>query len=432
MKLSFSKNSYHARRTELMRELSDRYPGSGNLYALIPGGFEESRSTFRQQSALWYLTGVTEPGAVALISEHATTIFIPNTPARATWVEKPLSATPEAARALGVTAVRHLGEPIRGYALRELWKSHECSELISFIKTAIADGARFATFAPDSGTHREELFVERLMREIPEFTNSLVSLIPALARVRRTKSSDELSRMREAIELTLVAHHAAAQSIAPGVRESEIVAGIEFIFAESAARPAFPSIVASGDATTILHYTSHTRTLKAGGLVVVDIGAEIDGYAADISRTYPVSGKFSARQKDVYNAVLFAQEKVIRAAKPGMWINNTEKPDQSLHHTALAALKERGYANYFSHSIGHFLGMDVHDLGDYERPLAAGDVITVEPGIYIPQEELGVRIEDDILITLNGSESLSDELVKTVHEIEELMADRDEAYDEEA
>lgn len=415
-----------------MKELAALYPDRSPLYVLIPGGFEESRVPFRQHSSLWYLTGVTEPGSVALISEQATTIFVPNAPARATWVESPLSATPESAHALGVAAVRNLGEPIRGYAQSALWSADECRELIGFIRTALADGARFATVVPTNGKYPEELFVDRLMREIPELAARTVSVMPALARIRQKKSPDELSRMGEAIELTMIAHHAAAQSIAPGVRESEIVAGIEFIFAESAARTAFPSIVASGEASTILHYTSHTRTLKAGGLVVVDIGAEVDGYAADISRTYPVSGKFTARQKEIYNAVLHTQERVIRAAKPGMWLNNKEKPDQSLHHIALATLKERGYADYFSHSIGHFLGMDVHDVGDYERPLAAGDVITVEPGIYIPKEQIGVRIEDDILITPTGAESLSDELVKTTQEIESLMADRDEAYDEEA
>lgn len=432
MKLSFSKNTYQARRNALIKEVAALYPGSSPLYVLIPGGFEDSRIPFRQQSSLWYLTGVTEPGSVAILSEQATTVFIPNAPNRATWVESPLTATAESAHALGVAAVRNLGDPLRGYTLSQLWNAAECRELLTFIRTALADGARFATIIPTNGKFPEELFIERLMREIPELQERALSVLPALAHIRQKKSPDELSRIGEAIELTMVAHHAAAQSIAPGVREAEIVAGIEFIFAESAARTAFPSIVASGEASTILHYTSHTRTLTAGGLVVVDIGAEVDGYAADISRTYPVSGRFTPRQKEVYNAVLHTQERVIRAAKPGMWLNNKEKPDHSLHHIALATLKERGYADYFSHSIGHFLGLDVHDIGDYERPLAAGDVITVEPGIYIPKEQLGIRIEDDILITQTGSESLSDELVKSVQEIEALMADRDEEYDEEA
>lgn len=431
MNRSFSSHTYQARRATLRNVLMESHSSKNPLYILIPGGFEESRIPFRQQSALWYLTGVTEPGSVAIIGADATTIFVPNAPSRATWVEDPLAATPEAAHKLGVAAVRNLGSPIRGYALSQLWNDQECSELIAFLNSAIAEGAEIATFVPSHGKFSEELFVERLVRFIPDLGERLISIVPALSKVRRTKSSDELARMREAIELTMIAHTAAAQSIAVGVRESEIVAGIEFIFAESGMRPAFPSIVASGEASTILHYMSHTRTLKPGGLVVVDIGAEVDGYAADISRTYPVSGKFTARQKEVYNTVLATQEHVIRAARPGLWLNNKDKPEQSLHHIALAFLKARGYDQYFFHGIGHFLGLDVHDVGDYERPLAPGDVITVEPGIYIARESIGVRIEDDVLITKNGSECLSEELPRTTDDIESLMADRDEEFDTE-
>ena len=156
--------------------------------------------------------------------------------------------------------------------------------------------------------------------------------------------------------------------------------------------------------------------------MVVDVGAEYDYYCADLTRTYPVSGSFTKRQKELYNLVLDTQEYVAKLAKPGMWLSNKEKPEKSLHHLAKKFLDDRGgYGKYFVHGIGHFLGMDVHDVGDIKEPLQDGDVFTLEPGIYIPEENIGIRIEDNYWIAKDGAVCLSESLPKKPDEIEAMM-----------
>lgn len=171
--------------------------------------------------------------------------------------------------------------------------------------------------------------------------------------------------------------------------------------------------------------------LKNGQLIVVDIGAEIDHYCADLTRTYPVGGTFTKRQKELYTIVLECQELVASKAKPGMWLSNKEKPEQSLHHIAKKFLDERGYGKYFIHGIGHFLGIDVHDVGDVREPLRDGDVFTIEPGIYIPEENIGIRIEDNYWMVKDGVVCLSESLPKKPEDIEALMLADNESEEEE-
>jgi Xaa-Pro aminopeptidase len=211
------------------------------------------------------------------------------------------------------------------------------------------------------------------------------------------------------------------QAMKDGVLEAEVQASLEYMMIASHARPSFPSIVASGKNGTVLHYNQNSGTVKNGDLVVVDIGAELDNYCADLTRTYPVSGTFTKRQKELYNIVLDTQEHIASLAKPGMWLKNKDKVDKSLHHLAVKFLAQRGYDKYFPHGIGHFLGLDVHDVGDYNVPLHEGDVITIEPGIYIAAENIGIRIEDNYWITKDGAICLSERLPKDADDIERLM-----------
>jgi Xaa-Pro aminopeptidase len=154
---------------------------------------------------------------------------------------------------------------------------------------------------------------------------------------------------------------------------------------------------------------------------VIDIGAEYAYYAADITRTYPASGTFSERQREIYQMVLDAQEFVAAHAKPGYWLKNAAYPEQSLHHMAVQFFKEHGLDKYFMHGIGHYLGLDVHDVGSYQEPLKPGDLFTIEPGLYIRNEGIGVRIEDNYLMTGDGVRCLSAHIPKTVTDIERLM-----------
>ena len=173
-----------------------------------------------------------------------------------------------------------------------------------------------------------------------------------------------------------------------------------------------------------MHCTDSNNVLQAGELVIVDIGAEVDYYCADLTRTYPVSGKFSKRQRELYNAVLETQAYIEDLAKPGMFLKNNKEQDKSLHHLAKKFLEPKGLDKYFVHGIGHFLGLDVHDVGDRSRPLQNGDMFTIEPGVYIPEEGIGIRIEDNYFMAKDQVMCLSEELPKDPDSIERMMQEK--------
>ena len=235
-----------------------------------------------------------------------------------------------------------------------------------------------------------------------------------IAYLRQTKSPTEIALLEKAVQITLKAHQAAARTIAPGAMEYEVQAALEYEFTRNGAeRPGYPSIVGSGLFSTILHYNVNTRRMQAGDVVVVDVGAEYSGYSADVTRTYPVSGKYSPRQREIYQIVLDAQKAAIAKVKPGARISD-------LHNAAMSHIRSKGYEKYFIHGTSHHIGLEVHDVGDTSRPFEPNMVITVEPGIYIPEEQLGIRIEDDVVVTTNGHRVLSN-FPQEISEIESLF-----------
>jgi Xaa-Pro aminopeptidase len=237
-----------------------------------------------------------------------------------------------------------------------------------------------------------------------------------LARMREVKEPAELALMRKAIAYTAAGHAAALKAIRPGATEFEVKDALEAGFRKAGARHvAYDSIVGSGSNSTFLHYPKDDRMMKAGELLLIDAAAEAEYYAADITRTYPVSGKYTAEQRNLYDIVLRAQTAGIASARAGVRVADIEA-------AARKVIEDAGYGDYFIHGCCHFVGLEVHDAGDYDAPLPAGAVITVEPGIYVPQRALGVRIEDEILITATGSELLSGSIPRDPGEIERLMA----------
>ena len=251
------------------------------------------------------------------------------------------------------------------------------------------------------------------------------NLHPHLGALRLVKDADELVRLRRAIDITTEAHREAAKALEPGMWEYELEALIEYTFRRRGAeRVGFPSIVGSGINSTILHYDESRRKMEAGDVVVVDIGAEFGYYTADVTRTYPVSGKFSARQRALYDLVLGAQNAAIQAVRPGVTVAQLEATARRYMAANSGDLcGGRGCERYFVHGLSHWLGMDVHDVGSYQTPLRAGMVLTIEPGIYIPDEAIGIRIEDDILVTETGHELLSTGAPRTADDVERLMAE---------
>ncbi|HHQ48794.1 MAG TPA: M24 family metallopeptidase, partial [Acidobacteria bacterium] len=243
------------------------------------------------------------------------------------------------------------------------------------------------------------------------------------AELRLRKDEGEITLMQKAVAATMAGQRAAARRIAPGVPERAVEGVVFQAFAEAGAEGlAFPSIIGSGFASTVLHYDQNAGTCQDGDLVVVDIGARYGYYCGDLTRTYPVNGTFSERQRAVYELVLAAHDAVAEAIRPGTTLGELRDiAHDVIERSDLRDADGNTLGRYFIHGIGHFLGLDAHDAGGEAPTLEPGMVITNEPGIYIPQESLGVRIEDDYLVTSAGTECLSAALPTSVEAIETMM-----------
>lgn len=245
---------------------------------------------------------------------------------------------------------------------------------------------------------------------------------PMVAKLREVKSNYEIEQIKKAIQITGDGIKRVAKLCSSEMFEYELQAAIEYeMLKQGAAGPGFSSIIGSGSNSLILHYDKNKRQMKAGDVVVMDVGAEYNGYTADITRTLPVSGKFTKAQKEIYNVVLEAQKEVIKIIQPGVSL-------QDLSKKAKEVITNAGYGKYIKHGVSHHLGLDVHDIWASDT-LKAGMVITVEPGIYIPEDAteltaeyrgFGIRIEDDVLVTENGSVVLSAGIPKEIDEIEKF------------
>jgi len=400
---------YKARRKKLLQALHKQYPSVEKGIIVLFATFEDPKYPFYQESSFYYLTGITEPGAVFCIYfDGKETLFLPAYGRnRKQWVIQESFEGNE-------FDIQPLGHPCTSYFMKPFFYVEEYENLIKLLGEYLGSQGMFFSLLDQSNDnyffpiHRfEKLFA--CMNIIAE---QIEDISPIVSTMRRRKDKNELSLMSAAIEITSKAHRHIAQIIKPGIYEYEIQAEIERVFTNNQAGIAFPSIVASGKNSTILHYMACDQKLEKGDLLVVDIGAQIGHYCADLTRTYAVSGWMTPRQIEVYKLVLELQEYIALEAKPGMFLFNPLESERSLHHLAEHYLKKIKYDQYFVHGIGHFLGLDVHDVGDMGVPLVVGDVFTIEPGIYIPQERLGVRIEDDFVVTAYGCRCLSDKLDK--------------------
>ena len=250
----------------------------------------------------------------------------------------------------------------------------------------------------------------------------------AIETLRMTKSPGEIAFLKKAIDLTLDSHLAAMKMMRPGLMEYQVAAKMVEIHAMGGSEAeGYAPIVGAGPNSTALHYDKLDRKIADGDIVVLDVGAQFSGYSADITRTIPANGKFTPRQREIYDIVLGAQNAVFAALKPGM--NFCKTGDNSIYKISYDYINSHGkdlhgkkLGQYYIHGLGHDIGLDVHDPGEYCKPLTPGMVVTIEPGIYIPEENLGVRIEDDVLITDTGFEFLSQRLPRDPAEIEKIMA----------
>lgn len=416
---------FKARRKELLARITELHPDRKNGLIMLIAGFESDRMRFWQESSFFYYTGIVEPGTVLTIDMKGhTTLYIPNCgDVRSQWVYSPIHLTQDNAKNLGIDVVTVLGDRCAGYQLFPFFKQENYGIILKKLQELVQQKGTLFTLYPDNehAYVEQRLIIQRLQTLMPHLSQHIFDISSLVAMMRRRKDRFEIDRINKAIEITELAQEAAAQAIEEGILECEIQASLEYMMLGSASRPAFPSIVATGKNATILHYNQNEGSLKNGELVVIDIGAMYDGYCADITRTYPVSGKFSKRQRELYDIVLETQQYIADKAMPGMYLNNAEYPDKSLNHLARAHLKKAGYEQYFIHGIGHYLGLDVHDVGSVKDPLQEHDVFTIEPGIYIPQEGIGIRIEDDYWMARKGAICLSEALPKEAGDIEQLV-----------
>jgi Xaa-Pro aminopeptidase len=379
----------------------------GTGVAVIPSTAPSGRPGMggRPSSDFAYLTGLALPGSWLVIAARdgaptATVLFVQPPSAR------PAEAAP--ARAVtGIPDVRCLaGAP---------------DEIEARLR-------RSDVAAPDG-----RLYISTSVRGVPD--SAVIAVVdtsglpvaavgPLMAELRPSKDPDELARLRRASAITAEGVVAAMEAVRPGMREDSLQAVLERAFrSRSASGTSFPSIVASGANALELHYSRNDSTMDAGELVLVDVGAEYAGYAGDVTRTFPVSGRFTDRQRSLYDLVLETQRAAIDAVRPGVTIEELNRIAREAMAAASGTLcGERGCEAYFIHGLSHHLGLDVHDPGIPGRPLEPGMVITIEPGIYLPDEGIGIRIEDDVLVTPEGHEILSSAAPKAAEAVEDRIA----------
>lgn len=377
----------------------------------IEGDYPQD-SDFRQDNDFFYLTGLETAGSWLVLvargegqSDQAILYVPARDSAEERWTGPTLGPGPEAAALTGISDTR---------------PSSDVKADLHQLLGAPGSLLLYPRYGnqKDSLLFRELGLTDSLGRAVQK--RNVRGLIGAL---RLVKDEDEIARLRKAIDITAEAEREAMKTARPGMWEYEIEALIEYTFRRRGAeRLGFPSIVGTGINSTTLHYDKSRRQTEAGDLVVMDIGAEYGYYSADVTRTIPISGRFTPRQRALYDLVLATQQAAIDSVKPGMTIgrlNSISRAYMREHSGDLCG--GESCDRYFIHGLSHWLGMDVHDVGDYSAKLAPGMVLTVEPGIYIPAEKLGIRIEDDVLVTATGYDLLSKGAPRSANEIEALM-----------
>ena len=418
------KEEFGERRTRVFAQMQP------NSALLLFSEIEKRRNNdctypFRQDSYFWYVTGFNEPNAALLLlkteqAEKAIIFLRPRDPLLETWN----------GRRLGVERAPQQLNVNEAYSIEEF----------STVLPKILKKLTALYYVPEIHTWGDKLVTESAVS-----FNEILDWRPMLSEMRLIKSPNEIRLMQQAGQITALGHIKAMQTTRPNRFEYEIESDILHEFNRHCARfPSYNSIVAGGNNACILHYTENDRPLNDGDLVLIDAGCEFAMYAGDITRTFPVNGKFSQPQREIYDLVLKAQKRAIELLVPGNSIKQANDEVIRIKTQGLVDLgilqgdvdtliEQQAYRQFYMHGLGHWLGLDVHDVGSYgqdkQRILEIGMVITVEPGIYIAEDAdvpeqykgIGVRIEDNLLMTEYGNKILTAAAPKEIADIENLM-----------
>ena len=425
-----TQEEYKLRRERVAKKLKK------NSIALLHSASHKTRSNdtefpYRQNSNFYYLTGFKEDGAALLLVKGAkkvkTYLFVAKKdPALELWNGKRLGAK-------------------RAKELFDVDDVFEYEKLEEFFKESLLAKT---TLYYDFGDKSESLLpLIKLCKKMYAFKN----VAHIIEKERLIKSNAEIAMIQKALSITEEAHHRAMQRVSELEYEYELQAEIEYVFKKNGAySDAYTSIVASANAANTLHYVSNDAPIKKDALLLIDAGCEYDYYASDITRTIPASGKFSDAQKELYALVLSVEKEIISMIKPGVLRSDLHKRSEALLCEGMVRLgildgkvkkllKKQKHKEFYPHGIGHWMGLDVHDEAPYKKkngkeiPLKAGMVLTIEPGIYLDAENkkvpkkyrgIGIRIEDDILVTKDGHQNLSNSIVKEIDAIENMGAKR--------
>ena len=429
---------FKKRRKQLMRMMDK------NSIAILPAAPESIRNRdvhypYRPDSDFYYLTGFSEPDAVAVLipgRKHAEYILFcrPHDETKAMWDGK--MAGQEGA--------------VETYGADD---SFPIADLDEILPRMLEEKSRvfYAMGCNSDLDRRLSDWITRMKTQARSGLQSpmeIVELDHFLHDMRLYKSRSEISKMRKAANISAAAHKKVMKHCKPGVMEYQLESTFKHACAcKGATEQAYPSIVGGGNNACVLHYIDNQDELQDGDMLLIDAGCELDYYASDITRTYPVNGRFSAAQAELYQLVLDAQQAAIDKVKPG---NHWNQPHEAavktiakgliklgiLKGTLANVMKKESYRQFYMHRTGHWLGMDVHDVGDYKvdgqwRELEPGMALTVEPGIYIPKGTrgvakkywgIGIRIEDDVVVTKDGCDILSKQVPKSIADIEHLMS----------
>jgi len=246
-------------------------------------------------------------------------------------------------------------------------------------------------------------------------------MLDIVHQMRSVKDSIEIQNMCISADIAMTAHHRAMRMSTFKESENSIQAIFDGKFTSAGVEHSYTPIVAGGVNALCLHYIANNQKLEAGTMLLIDAGCEYEGYASDITRTFPVDGKFGTQEADIYQVVLEANKEAIKLVSPGVTMSDIDSLAREIITQGMKSLGFKSKNGYFPHGTGHFLGLDVHDVGDRHAPLEVGNVITVEPGAYVKELGLGIRIEDDILVTVDGNINLTEGLAKEISEIEEVI-----------